>query len=99
MTEDHPDDRTAALETLLSETEAAHGVYETAELGGVYDEAWPRWYAAYAVEHGIGRLVGREVSVDELTAFLARGWADSQRAGGTAEPWAAGTARRIVAEL
>ena len=30
-------DRIAALEALLAETEAAHGVYETTELNGVYD--------------------------------------------------------------
>ena len=51
-------DRIAALEALLAETEAAHGAYETTELNGVYDQEWPRWYAAYAVEHGIGEIRG-----------------------------------------
>jgi hypothetical protein len=41
-------DRISAVEALLSETEAAHGAYEAADLGGVYDQDWPAWYAAYA---------------------------------------------------
>ena len=61
-------DRIGALEALLAEAEAAHGVYETTELNGVYDQDWPRWYAAYAVDHGIGALLGRDVSVDELAS-------------------------------
>lgn len=32
---------------LLKEAAAAHGVHEQEELGGVYDEAWPEWYAAH----------------------------------------------------
>ena len=42
---------------LLKETSAAHGEYETAELGGVYDEQWPEWYATYFTDrlHAEGR--------------------------------------------
>jgi len=40
-------DRAAALERLLTEPSAAHGVYEKTELNGVYDEEWSRWYAGY----------------------------------------------------
>jgi len=29
------------LAALLSETGAAHGVYEEGELNGVYDQSWP----------------------------------------------------------
>lgn len=32
---------------LLKQAAAAHGVHEQEELGGVYDEAWPEWYAAH----------------------------------------------------
>lgn len=32
---------------LLEEAAAAHGVYETEQLNGVYDEEWPTWYAAH----------------------------------------------------
>ncbi|MBW9092553.1 hypothetical protein JNB62_02520 [Microbacterium jejuense] len=35
------------LRELLIRTAAAHGVHERDDLGGVYDEDWPRWYAAY----------------------------------------------------
>ena len=32
---------------LLKETAAAHGKHEAEELGGVFDEQWPEWYATY----------------------------------------------------
>lgn len=35
------------LLALLEQAAAAHGVHEQEELGGVYDEAWPEWYAAH----------------------------------------------------
>lgn len=57
-------DRADAVAALLVEAEQAHGVYEAAELNGVYDREWPGWYAAYAVEHGIGGLLGQEVEVE-----------------------------------
>ena len=38
---------TALLDELLRETAAAHGVHEREQLGGVYDEDWPSWYAAH----------------------------------------------------
>ena len=34
---------------LLREAEAAHGKYETEELGGVRDEEWAAWYAEFIV--------------------------------------------------
>ncbi|MDQ2935725.1 MAG: hypothetical protein M3R49_12270 [Chloroflexota bacterium] len=93
-------DRTEAIDTLLMQAEEAHGIYEGTDLNGVYDQDWPRWYAAYAVEHGIGTLVGHEVTTDALAAFLATSNAEFQRAERTpAEPWAAYTAQRIAAEL
>lgn len=36
-----------AILDLLTGAAAAHGVYETEELGGIYDDAWPQWYAAH----------------------------------------------------
>ena len=35
---------------LLRQAAAAHGAYEADELGGVYDERWPEWYAAHMSE-------------------------------------------------
>ncbi|AYG03097.1 hypothetical protein D7I44_05845 [Gryllotalpicola protaetiae] len=32
---------------LLTAAAAAHGVHEKEDLGGVYDEQWPQWYAAH----------------------------------------------------
>jgi hypothetical protein len=37
------------LTKLLQEAEAAHGKYETEELGGVRDEQWAAWYAEFIV--------------------------------------------------
>jgi hypothetical protein len=94
------DDRIEAITTLLVEAEQAHGVYESTELNGVYDQDWPRWYAAHAVEHGIGRLAERDITTDVLAAFLASSYAEFEQTDPRpAEPWAAYIARRIVAEL
>jgi hypothetical protein len=93
-------DRIEALAALLTESEAAHGVYETAELNGVYDQAWPSWYAAYAIDHGIGALVGHPIAADKLAEFLASTFADFKEIEpNPSEGWAAYAARRIMAEL
>ncbi|HEU5318102.1 MAG TPA: hypothetical protein VFX49_18460 [Chloroflexota bacterium] len=41
-----------ALAARLREAEAAHATYEEEELGGVFDEEWPRWYAEHVLAHG-----------------------------------------------
>ena len=85
---------------LLFEAEKAHGEFEQAELKGVYDKDWPRWYAAYAVAHGIGALVGHAITVDQLAEFLASSNVElEQTEPELREPWAIYTARRITAEL
>jgi hypothetical protein len=93
------DDRIEAIQRLLEETEAAHGAFEATELNGVYDQDWPRWYAAYAVEHGAGELLGHDIAADQLAAFLAASYADFERVDPKpTEPWAAYAARRMLAE-
>ena len=93
-------DRIAPLEALLGEAETAHGAYETTELNGVYDQEWPRWYAAYAVDHGIGEIVGRPVGADELAALLTASWSELQQTDPRpSEPWATVVAGRLAAEL
>ena len=93
-------DQIEAISALLVETQQAHGVYEAADLNGEYDQDWPRWYAAYAVEHGISALVEHDVSAEELSAFLTSSYAELQQSDRTpTEPWAAYTARRLAAEL
>ena len=93
-------DRLEAVRALLAETEAAHGLYETTELDGVYDQAWPSWYADYAVEHGIGDLLGQAVTPDALAEFLASAFTDfKENDSQPTEGWAEYTARRITTEL
>lgn len=41
------DPTTALLLDLLTRAAAAHGVHEEQDLGGVYDETWPQWYAEH----------------------------------------------------
>jgi hypothetical protein len=91
-------ERIAAVEAILARTESAHGDYETAELHGVYDQAWAAWYAAYAVDHGIGDALGRTLTAEELAAFFTSSWAERT----TSDPdssatWAAWTATRLAA--
>lgn len=61
----------AAVARLLGQAGAAHGVYEERELGGVYDQQWPQWYAAYLVAHGLGELVGAPVTAAQVAAWLS----------------------------
>jgi hypothetical protein len=93
-------DQTDAISALLSEAEEAHGAYEATELNGVYDQDWARWYAIYAVEHGIGDSIGRSVTAGELTQFFADSYAEFGQADPKpTEPWAVYTARRIAADM
>lgn len=93
-------DRIEAINQLLTQAEAAHGQYEAAELNGVYDQEWARWYAAYAVEHGIGERLGHDLSADRLAQLLASSFAEfKQTAPKPPEAWAAYAARRIAADL
>lgn len=91
-----PDER--ALSALLRETGSAHGVYETTELDGVYDEQWPIWYAAYLVTHGVGDLLGRPVTVEELRVLLKKCQAAHER-DRAAEAWPVYYARHLIALL
>ena len=65
-------DKQRELADLLAEASAAHNEHEQRELGGVYDQEWPSWYAAYLVEHGISGLLGESITVENLAGLLAR---------------------------
>ncbi|MBA2633807.1 MAG: hypothetical protein H0U86_12555 [Chloroflexi bacterium] len=92
-------DRVEPVIALLVQAETAHGTFEATELNGAYDEEWPRWYAAYAIEHGIGAVLVREVTTDQLAQLLARSYIEYERTRPKpSEPWAAYAARRIMAE-
>jgi hypothetical protein len=97
MMETTPEQATAAL---LREAEAAHGAYETKVLGGVYDDAWAAWYAAYLLDHGLrDHLPGaKPLDVDNLAAMLARLATDYEQ-GEQTSPWPDVYARGIVAGL
>ena len=93
-------DRPDAIDDLLVEAEKAHGVYEAEQLNGVYDEAWPRWYAEYVVAHGLADLLGHEADATRVAAFLEEAFADFERLDPKpAEPWASYIAGRMAAEL
>lgn len=93
-------ERIEEISALLGRAEEAHGAYEQAELGGVYDEDWPRWYATYALDNGIGAMLGHDVSADELAEFLTRSNAEFQATEPKlTESWASYTAGRIATEL
>ena len=92
--------RVDQIDALLVQAGEAHGRYEETELNGVYDQAWPRWYAAYAIEHGIGDLLGHPVTTDQLAVFLDSSNRDLERIEAELrEPWATYTARRVASEL
>jgi hypothetical protein len=94
------DDRIEAINTLLVQAAEAHGRFEETELNGVYDQGWPRWYAAYAVDHGMAALVGHPITADQLAQFLATSNAEFEKIEPKpTESWAAYTAGRITAEL
>ena len=88
-------DQQAAIAALLAQASAAHADYEERELGGVYDERWPEWYAAYLVEHGLGDHLGRPISAGELGDLLAAADAAYKQAQPD-EHWTAFYARRLI---
>jgi hypothetical protein len=86
------------IAALLSETGAAHGAYEEGELNGVYDQNWPAWYAAYLVEHGLSKLVGGAVAVEQISQLLKQYDQDYQHEQ-PRESWPAYYARRIAVQF
>jgi hypothetical protein len=88
----------AALESLLNETETAHGRYEASELGGIYDERWADWYARRLIERGYNHLVKDDtVDAEGLSALLIRLFED-YKASGSGEKWSAYFARVIIGD-
>ena len=91
-------DRVDEITQLLERAGQAHGRYEQADLKGVYDQQWARWYAGYVVEQGISALLGHVVTVDQVTTFFTASYTDFER-DHPADSWAAYTATRMQAEL
>lgn len=71
--------QTTRLTELLNEAQRAHGTYEATELNGVFDEAWPQWYAEYMVDHGLADIVGRYVTAEQAADHLASAYAEYDR--------------------
>ncbi|MBA3740738.1 MAG: hypothetical protein H0W98_06305 [Chloroflexi bacterium] len=93
-------DQVDAIKDLLGRAEEAHALFEATELDGVYDHQWPHWYAVYAVDHGIGPMLGHDVTADQLAAFLASSYAEFERLDPRpSEPWAEYAASRLATEL
>ncbi|MGI8657799.1 MAG: hypothetical protein ACR2K4_03380 [Candidatus Limnocylindria bacterium] len=92
--------QTDRLTALLNEAQRAHGTYEATELNGVFDQEWPQWYAAYAVEHGLGEILGHDVTADAAGAFLTRAYAEYEQTDPKPEAsWAEVLAPRMLNEL
>jgi hypothetical protein len=70
---------TKSIAALLTQAGAAHHLYEQTALKGVYDRDWANWYADYAIEHGLNRLLGYEISIEQFSQFLTQSYADYQR--------------------
>jgi hypothetical protein len=83
---------------LLREAGAAHAVYETTVLGGVRDEDWAAWYAAYLLDHGLKEALPTSGlhDVNRLAAALTRLDADYRREQ-PGEEWPDFYARHMVA--
>ena len=86
----------AKLAALLRRAGAAHGEYETSELGGVYDREWPSWYARYLVAHDIGDQLGRAIDAAALAELLVR-CDQEHRQENPAMAWPEDYARRLLA--
>ena len=91
------DDRAAAIEALLVQASDAHHVFERDELHGDYDEAWPAWYGRHIAENGLAAALGRDITGDEIGAYLQRTWETFRDMDPKpTESWAAWTAMQIA---
>ena len=87
--------RAAELAQQLNAAGDAHFVYETNELGGVYDEQWSDWYATYLLAHNWNANFTRVWTRDDLAATL-RELNAAQRAGAPDTPWIEFYAARLA---
>ena len=83
------------IRALLAESGRAHRDFEQNDLAGASDEDWPGWYARYLLAHGLDRLIGRELSEEELRGMLGTCDAEFRRQQPQVE-WPDYYARRIL---
>ena len=79
-------------ETVLDALEraaTAHGVHEAEDLGGVYDDEWPSWYAAHMARTlaETGHQVGADVLRAALEDAAAAHAAHEQETGAKDPKW------------
>jgi hypothetical protein len=80
---------------LLSQAGSAHHHYEQTILKGVYDQAWPEWYANYIIEHGLPSLLTQSVTAGQISRFLAESYEIYQQEN-SKQDWADYTAQQLV---
>lgn len=73
----NPSRTSEILLDLLRQAAAAHGIHEQEELGGVYDEAWPAWYAAH-MTRALAERGYRLVPADGVAAGPREGAGDEE---------------------
>ena len=83
------------IASLLSQAGNAHHHYEQTVLKGVYDLDWHIWYAEYALEHGLGNLLDRSLTLERLSEFLSQSNEQYEREN-TDRSWADYTAQKLV---
>ncbi len=88
---------THQVESLLMQTEQAHGQYEQTILNGIYDRDWTIWYANYAIDQGIEKVLNRAISGERLSQFLSQSY-ERYKAEQSQKTWAAYTTQKLVEE-
>lgn len=88
---------TNQVESLLMQTEQAHGQYEQTILNGIYDRDWTIWYANDAIDRGIEKVLNRAISGERLSQFLSQSY-ERYQAEQSQKTWAADTAQKLVEE-
>lgn len=79
------------FESLLIQTEQAHGQYEQTILNGIYDQNWATWYANYVIKQGLGKVLHRAFSGEKLSQFFSQNY--EYKAEKSQETWSAYTAK------
>jgi hypothetical protein len=88
---------THRVESLLIQAEQAHGQYEQTVLNGIYDQNWAVWYANYAIEQGMEKVLNRLFSRERLSQFLSQSY-EQYKAAQSQKTWVAYTAQKLVEE-
>lgn len=89
------EDTVERLSNLLLETEKAHHEYEQSQLGGQLDRQWADWYAQFAIDNGIGDLLGQHLRPRQLSASFDRA-TQAHESEGPELKWAEFTARWLA---